>query len=278
MGMDRSSSWAPSREPTVADHACWSYSTDAERAAIAVKWLAGGMRIGQRGLYVGEAPVDVLIAELAALPGVAAALESGALIVQSSTDLYDLSTPIDPQHQLAIYDAGVRAALAAGYRGVRVAADVTPLVLDPSRHESHVRWEQYADRYITEHPMAPMCMYDTRRVAGLDAIACVHPLQGPDAPIFGLYAVGPRAAALCGEVDALQGPMFAEVLAGMPDTDAALHLDRLGFADADAVWRLHELARQRRAAGNPLSLVGAPTALRRTWQALDFEPDLLATV
>ncbi|HWB65519.1 MAG TPA: MEDS domain-containing protein [Mycobacteriales bacterium] len=275
--MARSSSWTPSREPTVADHACWSYSSDAERAAIAVQWLADGMRIGQRGLYVGEAPVDVLIDELAALPDVAAALASGALVVQSSTDLYDLSKPVDSPHQLAIYDAGVRAAVAAGYRGVRVAADVTPLVLDPSRHESHVRWEQYADRYITEHPMAPMCMYDSRRVAGIDAIACVHPLQGPAAPVFGLYAVGPHAAALSGEVDALQGAAFGEALAGLPNTDTALHLDRLAFIDGDAAWQLHEVVRRRHLAGNPLSLIGAPPALRRTWRALEFEADLLVS-
>src|SRR3954452_6264574 len=147
------------------DHACWAYRTDADRAAAATAWLADGLALGQRAMYVADAAEDVLTAELADLPGRDAAIADGALVVANVRRLYDLAAPIDAQRQLAAYSAVVDQALADGFAGVRVAVDVTALISDVDRRQAHLRWEHVADRYTSGHPLAPLCLYDRRAIA-----------------------------------------------------------------------------------------------------------------
>ena len=128
------------------DHASFGYRTDDERVQVAAAWLADGLRAGQRTLYVAEAPAHELANELAGHPVLAAAMRAGTLLVHTIADLYDLSAPIDAAAQVAGYDATVELALRDGFDGVRVAADITPLVLDPARRDAHLRWEHVADR------------------------------------------------------------------------------------------------------------------------------------
>jgi hypothetical protein len=255
----------------LSDHAACSYSTDDERAHIAATWIADGLRAGQRALYVAEGSVEQLAAELAAVPHVSEAIASGAVMVVPSTELYDLSTPIDADAQLALYAGVVDQALADGYTGLRVAADITPLVLDPSRHEAHVHWEQVADRYMTDHPLAPICMYDSRRVDGVSAIASVHPLQGPSEPLFALYGVGPTRAALYGEIDCFGTDTFAAVLRGLPATDEVMELAGLSFVDGRAVATINAELIRRRTSGQELTLTGASSMFRRVWDICGYD-------
>ena len=274
----RANGWLRAPQATGAsDHACWSYSSEVERAKAATRWLRTGLRHGQQALYVADAPVDALIAELAELPDPQSAIDAGALLVFSTADLYDVSTPISAEAQLATYASVVEQATADGYNGLRVAADITPLVREPSRRDAHVYWEQVADRWMTEHPLAPLCMYDTRELTGVEAIACVHPLQGPRSPQFALYADGSTEAALWGELDAFVADAFANALARLPETDTALDLTRLSFIDGRATWILHNELARRRTAGRPLVVSGVSPLLRKLWRMCDFDPALLAT-
>src|SRR6516165_8310900 len=116
--------------PRVSDHGCAGYSTDQERAWLAIDWMVAGLELGQRCLYVGEGPHDALLAELPAVLALDVALGSGALSVMSSSEVYDVTAPTDPESQLAVYAATVNRAVADGFAGLRVVADITPLVVD----------------------------------------------------------------------------------------------------------------------------------------------------
>lgn len=257
------------------DHAAWGYASDAERSRIASAWLTDGLRARQRALYVADGEVEALIGELAEVPDVDAALQTGALVVFTAAEIYDLSAPIDPDRQLAGYAGAVEAALADGYTGLRVAADITPLVLDPARRAAHVRWEQVADRYMTDHPLAPICMYDTRRVEDVDAIASVHPLQGPVEPAFSLYGTAPRTACLHGEVDAFGAAALDEALRHLPPTDV-LDLRQLAFLDGRAASMVHAELQRRREADGPIRVEGARPVVRRVWDLCGFDRALLS--
>jgi len=256
------------------DHACWGYASDRERVSVASTWLADGLEAGQQAMYVGSGPVPALVEELAGIPDLARRLDTGEVRVASAADVYDLAAPVDAEEQLATYAAAVDAALAAGHRGLRVAADITPLVADPARRAAHLHWEQVADRYIVDHPFAPLCLYDTRQVQGLGAIAAVHPLQGPDEPEFWVVGTGPRTAGIGGEVDGFGAPALAEVLRTLPPTDV-LDLEDLGFVDGRVAEVLHGELRRRQATGERLRLRGAGPSLRRVWDLCAFEPALL---
>jgi anti-anti-sigma factor len=259
----------------VSDHACWGYASDAERGDLACAWLADGLRRGQRGLYVADATASTLVDELAGIPDAAAWISSGGLVVLPSTDAYDLRAPIDADAQLAMYAGAVDQAIADGYDGVRVAADITPLVADVRRRPAHLRWEQIADRYIAEHPLAPLCLSDTRTITGIDAIVCVHPLQGPVAAPFSVHGVGAEQAALRGELDAFSSDLVAEVLDSLPGTDHRLDVSALEFVDARAAWVLQHELRRRRETGRPVVLAGVAPRLRRVWEACRFDATLL---
>ncbi|HET7530979.1 MAG TPA: MEDS domain-containing protein [Mycobacteriales bacterium] len=261
--------------PGLSDHACCSYATDEDRGRLAAAWVAEASPLHQRALYVADATPVELVAELASLPDATAALEAGALVVASSSTLYDLSAPIDPPTQLAAYAAAVEQALADGYSGLRVAADITPLVHDPARRTSHLAWEQYADRYIAEHALAPLCLYDVRRVRALPAIVCAHAWQGPEPMPFAYYAGGGSRGVLEGEVDGCHDGLLAEVLRGMPAGDDAIDVSGLRFTDGRAASTLHRELRRRRVTGQQVRIVGASRMFRRVWELCGFETSYL---
>ena len=147
VGGARRSGWLrPGGSPRLSDHACWSYSSDDQRVRAVSSWLAEGTELGQRAMYVGDGNLDELLLDLSEYPALRSALDEGRLVVASATDVYEIGQPIQPEPQLAMYDTVVEQAITDGYTGLRVAADITPLVIDPALRDSHLRWEQYADR------------------------------------------------------------------------------------------------------------------------------------
>lgn len=259
----------------VSDHACWAYRSDAERATVAVAWLADGLALGQRAVYVGDASPEALLAELASLPDRDAAWRRGALEVHAIAAFYDGSGPIDPDGQLAVYSAAVDQAIGAGYAGLRVAVDVTPLVRDPARRGSHLRWEQTADRLAAGHSLAPLCLYDRRVIADFPALDVVHPVRGPDAPPYSLHAASEERSALTGEVDALTVTPLLEVFANLPEADTTIDVSSLDFVDAHAAALLEQALHHRRASGRPLVLAGPTPLVRKVWRLCGLDETLL---
>jgi anti-anti-sigma factor len=192
-----------------------------------------------------------------------------------TSQLYDLSRPIDPAEQLAIYDRAVRAAIDSGFDGIRVAADITSLVADPGRRLAHVHWEQVADRYIARQPLAPLCLYDATRIRSLDVVVCVHPLRhaGAADAKFGVWSGADGVIVLEGEIDGLTSPVLSDVLAGLPHGGSrdAIDVSALRFLDGRSAFILHDALRRRRAAGHDVVLAGANEQLRRLSAMCGFD-------
>jgi anti-anti-sigma regulatory factor len=257
------------------DHACWAYRSTAERGQAAAEWLADGLQRGQRGVYVADDTVDDLVIELAGVPDRDARIRRGELVVYTISDLYDLSRPIDAAAQLSAYAAAVDQAFADGFDGLRVAADITALVAEPARRPAHLRWEQVADRYISGHPLAPLCLYDAWQVDEPDAIARCHPLQGPTAAPCALYGVSDASGALVGELDSLDDTYLVELLTGQPESDYAVDVSGVTFIDAGSTWVLHKHVLDRRSSGHPVALTDPSPILQRMWTLCGFDPSLL---
>ena len=129
-------------------------------------------------MYVAQDPDPQGMAGLASVGG------PGALIVTSTADVYGASGIVDVQRQLATYVMAAEDALAAGFSGIRVAADNTPLVADEKRLAAWLRWEVVADRMLSEHPITAMCAFDQEKVGAstLRRIAALHPLSSASGP------------------------------------------------------------------------------------------------
>jgi hypothetical protein len=167
-------------------HACWAFDGQQEFVDASVEYLTDGLRCGQRLAYVGSEPVAEQRERLGALGDVGGMIDRGAMQLFELRDLYHVGEPLDADAQLATYSAATDAALADGYTGLRVAAQVTDLVAEPACWDAHLRWESVADRFMSVRPLSALCGYRRQDLPErlLSDLAAVHPAsnQSLDSP------------------------------------------------------------------------------------------------
>ena len=216
-------------------HACWIYADEAELFRAAGDYLADGARLGQRLLFVGPEELFDRAPGVECLP-LSAFVEPGQ--------------PTDPDRMLRIYAAATDEALAAGYAGLRVVAEVTDLAADPG---CQCRWESVADRFMVDRPLSAMCCYDRRRLAPeiVADLCAVHPVVNENVP-FRIYA-GAGGLLLDGEIDYFSADALRRVLL-LTRGDGMLDLSGAKFIDHHGARVLHD-------SGMPLA--GTPESMRR---------------
>lgn len=256
-------------------HACWAFEQDQEFTDAALEYLTDGMRARQRIAYVGSEPIDEQRERLAPLGDVGAMIDKGALQLFELPDLYEVGEPVDEQVQLATYAAATDAALADGYTGLRVAAQVTDLVAEPHTRDAHVRWESVADRFISIRPLSALCGY--RRAALpeplLADLAAVHPagnVPAASAP-FRLFAEEGDLV-LSGEVDLFSAEDLDRVLelTCHPGDRISIDLRGLDFVDHHGVEVIATHIRRLADVGE-CSVRNAPPVVERLCELLDLE-------
>jgi hypothetical protein len=249
-------------------HVCWPYDNDADMRRALCDFLADGVRLRQRVVYVGSGSVETLREDLEELPQRDGLVEMGMLQILFLDDLYELGQPTDPEAQLATYAAATDRAVADGYTGLRVGAAVTALVEDPAAWAEHTRWESLADRYMAHHPLAALCCYDTRVLPEriVSDLASVHPAvhRCHSASSFRVFAREDRLA-LEGEIDYFSVDSLRRALAAAApaDEDAVLDLSGLAFTDHHGVLALADETPER------LSLRNIPPGVSRVAELLD---------
>jgi anti-anti-sigma regulatory factor len=255
-------------------HGCWAYSDDAEFISGVFEFLADGLELGQRLLYVGGGGVVKLRRDLDGLPNVEDLLGDGTVRIMPLESIYEIGRPIDAMAQLTMYAAATETALSDGFTGLRVAAEVTPLVLDAALWVDHTRWETIADRYMAKNPMAALCCYDRRALPDefIADLACVHRTSNapPELAPFRLYA-GRDGLSLAGEVDSFSADHLRRMLklATPPRGNLILELDELEFIDHHGMFALADHAQALATEGRSLTTLGAPHEFDRLAELLD---------
>jgi hypothetical protein len=238
----------------VRDHVCWAYDDAAAFAERAHDFLAAGIAAGNQVWYVAETPVPALVERLPAPMFRFVDLNSA----------YAAGHPVEPAKRVAAYRDATERAIAEGYQGLRVAADVTPLVRSVADLEAFARYEHLVDRYMTTAPLTGMCAYD-RSLLGdrtIAELACLHPRANTPDVLFRLHA-GTGATVLTGELDPSNTDLFAAALerADPPAVAGEIALDatHLSFIDHHALVTLDAYARGRGAVAvlySPLTAAG----------------------
>ena len=254
-----------------ADHVCWVYDEDAAFDDAVQQFLAGGMARNERVLCVGERVVEGLrTADLDAL------IARGAVETLTLAQVYEATGPFHPEQQLAYYDAATRRAVDAGYRGLRVIAEVSGLASDPVARPELVRWEQIADDYAAHGSgFSAMCAYraDLPREALAD-VTSVHPLvHAPQEPsTFMLFAESDRLV-LAGSVDTFSSDRLARLLesTAVPGDVVVLDLAALEFADVATCRVLARWAAALAERSVAVEVSGSSALLRRVWRVLGLE-------
>lgn len=226
-------------------------------------------------MYVGDRGAERLRDDLAELSDRDALIEAGWLTVVPLDEVYEVGAPANTPERLRAYDALMDDALADGYRGLRVMAEVTRLLADPAGAADHARWEAVADGYMEDRPLSALCGYDRGVVAAeaLADVACVHPLvHGPEhlSP-FRLYAAD-GGLALEGEVDFFSAPALARAMRARvaEPGETVLDLGGLRFIDVAGIQALEGERRALAAQGRQVVLRSASPAVRRLSRLVDL--------
>ena len=230
-------------------HLCQVFDDHAEFRAAAVEFLADGLARGARVRYIGPADEQTLHTDLTPLVGMPQARRPGAVEVVSVAGTYaGPDACVDAQTQVDSYTADTQAALADGFAGFRVAAQVTMLVRTPAQLDAFARYEHQADRLMTRVPFTAMCGY-RRAELGDDAVAqlaCLHPVGGSKQAPFRVTASRDADVAVSGELDLTTVDSFAAALnrTGVMDKPGEVVIDAtcLEFADHRNLLVLQRMA------------------------------------
>ncbi|NEK85003.1 STAS domain-containing protein [Blastococcus saxobsidens] len=258
------------------DHVCWVYRDDTDLTAAAIEFLAGGLLHGERLLCVGDRVVEGLRRGPTALGDIDALIADGRLRLLTVADAYAATGPFSAESQRAFYDDATRRAVADGYTGLRVFADVTALAADTTLRPELVRWEHVADEFIAHGPgMTAMCAYrEDLPAAALGDLAGVHPqVHAPTGTAPFQVFFDDRGPSLVGDVDTVGAERLARILAATPVSGGACALDLSGleFADVAACRVLARWARTLGERGVRLELWNAPPLLERMWHVLALD-------
>ena len=265
------------------DHLCLAFDNADEYAARARDFLADGLAQGLQVHYVFDGGThtdasiqsirDRLFAELAPR-------RADALKVTSIWSTYGVGHVVSAEDQIAIYAKATSAALAAGFTGFRVAADITALVTTPEQLDAVAHYEHLIDRYMSRHPMSAMCAYD-RSVLGSGAVTrvgCIHPVSNVGTS-FRWHAADPVASptseavalALTGEVDR---STYDLLRAALDRTDIArgqpvvLDVAGLTFVDHHALAAVDDLGRRY---DTQIAVLNAGHMVGRIAEIMEFE-------
>ncbi len=256
-------------------HACWAFDEADEFTGAALEFLTDGLRAGQRIAYVGRESVDEQRERLDPLGDVGSMVDAGKLQFLRLDDVFSLGEPIDCETHLALYAAATDAALADGYTGLRVAAQVTDLVAEPQTWNAYVRWESVADRVMSTRPLSALCGF--RRDAlpdGLLAdIATVHPASNEGAPAVPFHLFGDAGnVALCGEIDGFSAPDLDHLLGLSLDDgeEVSFDLAELEFIDHHGLEVLVSHI-ERLSAGGSCEVHNAPHVVHRICDLLELK-------
>jgi hypothetical protein len=235
-----------------ATHMCWSYDDLRPFDEFAREFLRAGLAAGERVWFVagrrsgatGEWLRDV--AESTRRPG--------TVRVISSVDAYPGPAAVDPAGQVDAYVTATADALAAGFTGLRVVADVTELVRTGEQRKAFARYEYVIGRHIRTAPMRAVCAYDRLELGDrvVAELACLHATSG-DAPgvTFWLHpGTTPDVAILDGDLDQDAEKPFATALghADLEPVDGTVTVDAGGlrFIDHRSLLTLQHYADARR--------------------------------
>jgi anti-anti-sigma regulatory factor len=230
------------------DHVCFAYDMAEDFRARAIEFLRDGLAQGLQVRYLGRGSEAELWEDLAEVLDLSAALRHGAVGVMSLESMGGADGVLDPAGQVLAFAAATAEARDAGFAGLRVAIEATPLVRSRRHVEAFTRYEHLIDRYMTTQPFSALCGYSRWELgaATVGELACMHPVCNQGATSFRVYAAIGADLALGGEIDLTVQTQFAHALqrAAIKTTRPELMIDgtALDFVDHRALLSLRDYA------------------------------------
>jgi len=250
----------PVRELRPGDHSLLVYNCDEEQRHVIGAFVGDGLATGGKVICLAES-AD---APLPGVPGAPGARPQGLTVVS----LQDVrrSGRFGPRVAMQALAREIKRAEEAGFRDIRVAADMTWSLRLPGGLPELLENERHVEATISPSTcVIAVCQLDGRRMrpGDLDALRDAHSILAAPNPEFEdsvlriVRTFRPTGLALIGELDASRHTILDEVLATLTRSvnGSEIHLDLsgLGFIDLGALNIFADVAK-RRAGRGPLVL------------------------
>jgi anti-anti-sigma regulatory factor len=256
----------------VQDHLCWVHGDGGDYRLRLSEFFREGLERGLRVAYLGSGDAGELRELLGGVADTGTLLSREAVRVISFEEFYGAAEPVDPAAVIKRYDAATQEALADGYGGLRVSADVTDLVRAPERRDAFARCEFLLERYSARHPLSAMCGYPRELGDAVTQFACLHAAVPAGLTPFQVFACDDGAVGLLGEFDQACQGAFERALGRIEpapgDPGLIFDMSAVGFMDQYALLSLDSYAE---ACQVPVVARSVPPAVRRVAQVLGLE-------
>ena len=148
-------------------HICSVYDTREEQCAVAIAFIADGLRKQERCLYVAGSAGDLekfrgLLQDVGI--DAQAAETSGALILMTSDDAHLAGGSFDSERMLRMLNDTVEKALNDGFTGLRTCGDMSWLLCDAPGTQHVVEYEAVLNQFFRNVRALGMCQYDRARL------------------------------------------------------------------------------------------------------------------
>lgn len=264
-------------------HAVLLYSSGAEQADVLETFVDAALNANDRLLYVGDREHGERGLKAYGTAG-ARALSSGQFLIEDSDNTYMAGGRFDAARMLAHYGGAVDAAIADGYSGLRVAADMGWAVRGLDRKDGLVQYERAINQALGGRAAVVLCQFDRRLFDDevLVALTAAHTHTAHPEPLHQSMQLRvartyePHGVQAFGEIDVSSRAAFREALlrvASSPESRMVIDLRGVQYLDAGSVGAIVSAAQQT----NRTSIeIRFSRGLRRIFETL--EPTLPRTV
>ncbi|MGO9313631.1 MAG: MEDS domain-containing protein [Syntrophobacteraceae bacterium] len=162
-------------------HICQISSNDEERQESLLKFILSGLQSKERTSCFSDKATEQAVGEYLGNYGIsyADAIDSGALTLAGTKDIYFEHGRFDPERMLSILSKYYDDSVAQGYPAARVIGEMTPEVQHVTGGNRLLEYESKVSLLLRDHPVTAVCQYDARSFDGamIMDILKVHPFM-----------------------------------------------------------------------------------------------------
>ncbi len=261
------------------EHACSRHADAGDRERLAAAFVAAGLLRSHKVIYLHDRDdaADVLRQLRAGDASVRKALASGQLVLRQAADSHLADGGFDAERTFAVVRAEHDRALAEGFAGLYMAAEMAWAVSAMPDAGALADWERRVDEVLATPGLTLFCQYDPAQFGAASLADAAHAHAVDVAPeLAALSRRGRLAAAviqpgrvlrLAGDLDFGSAPALAETLDRHFHGPLRLDLADLDFVDVAGMRAL------RGEVGRELLIVDASEAAARLFPLLAWDTD-----
>jgi PAS domain S-box-containing protein len=171
------------------DHLCLIYESREEWRAIVVPFIAVGLRLGEKCIYILDTHSADEIRRYLTEEGinVTAAEQTGQLSILHQTETYTRGGSFDPDRMIAMLIAKTEMAVAEGYPALRITGEMTWMLHSHPGSEKLLEYEAKLNKDLfPKYPCLAICQYDRWKFDPelIKGIVMTHPLLVRDNRIY----------------------------------------------------------------------------------------------